>query len=140
IGGTFAWLVTRTNMPFKNFISTVFMISFIMPSWTLALAWLNFFKNEHIGGVPGIFTYLTGIVPSNFFSYGFFPIVIRLGIHYGPFAYIFIGGVLRNMDSSLEESALILNSSRWHILRKITLPMVVPGLMSTVLLVFSSAM
>lgn len=140
IGGTFAWLVTRTNMPFKNFISTVFMISFIMPSWTLALAWLNFFKNEHIGGVPGIFTYLTGIVPSNFFSYGFFPIVIVLGIHYGPFAYIFIGGVLRNMDSSLEESALILNSSRWNILKRITIPMVVPGLMSTVLLVFSSAM
>src|SRR5699024_2991745 len=38
LGGAFAWLVTRTDIRFKNFISTLFMFSFIMPSWTLAMA------------------------------------------------------------------------------------------------------
>src|SRR5699024_10838394 len=55
------------------------------------------------------------------------------------FAYIFIGGILRNMDSSMEEAALVLKSGRMQILRKITIPMVIPGVMSTILLVFSSA-
>lgn len=139
LGGSFAWLVTRTDIKFKGMISTLFMFPFIMPSWTLALVWLNFFKNSYIGGSTGLFTAVTGVETANWFAYGFFPIVIVLGIHYAPFAYIFIGGILRNMDSSLEEAALVLKSSRMQILRKITIPMIIPGVMSTVLLVFSSA-
>lgn len=139
VGGSFAWLVTRTDMKFKGVVSTLFMFPFIMPSWTLALVWLNFFKNDYIGGVTGVFTAITGYETTNWFAYGFLPIVIVLGIHYAPFAYIFIGGILRNMDSNLEEAAMILQSSRMQILRKITFPMIIPGIMSTVLLVFSSA-
>lgn len=139
LGGSLAWLVTRTNIPFKGFISTVFMFGFIMPSWTLAMAWLNFFKNSHLGGAPGIFESITGIEPADWLSYGFLPIVITLSVHYGPFAYIFIGGILRNMDSSLEESAEILQANRFQIIRRITLPMILPGLMTTFLLVFANS-
>src|SRR5699024_12405617 len=70
LGGTFAWLVTRTDIKFKGVISTLFMFPFIMPSWTLALVWLNFFKNSHIGGTTGLFTSLTGIETANWFAYG----------------------------------------------------------------------
>jgi iron(III) transport system permease protein len=63
-----------------------------------------------------------------------------MGIHYAPFAYILIGGTLRNMDANLEEAATILQASRARILRKITIPIVMPALFSTVLLVFSSTM
>lgn len=139
LGGAFAWLVTRTNIPYKSTISTMFMFSFIMPSWTLAMAWINFFKNSRIGGSTGLFTQLTGMETANWFAYGFLPIVIVLGVHYAPFAYIFIGGILRNMDSNLEEAALILKSTRWQIIRKITIPIVLPAFFSTFLLVFSSA-
>lgn len=140
LGGTFAWLVTRTDIKFKGAISTLFMFSFIMPSWTLAMAWLNFFKNSHIGGTKGLFTVLTGIETADWFAYGFLPIVLVLGIHYAPFAYILVGGILRNMDSNLEEAALILKSSRFQIMRRITIPIVIPALLSTFLLVFSSAL
>ncbi|MEG1608573.1 MAG: ABC transporter permease subunit, partial [Clostridia bacterium] len=57
-----------------------------------------------------------------------------------PFAYILIGGILRNMDANLEEAATILKASRGKIMRRITLPIVMPALISTILLVFSSAM
>lgn len=46
IGGGFAWLVTRTDMMWKNVLTKLFIFPYIMPSWTLALAWRNFFKNE----------------------------------------------------------------------------------------------
>jgi len=62
------------------------------------------------------------------------------GLHYAPFAYILIGGILRNMDANLEEAAMLLHASRWQITMKITLPIVKPALLSTFLLVFSSTM
>lgn len=140
LGGLVAWLVTRTNIRFKGVISTLFIFPYIMPSWTLAMAWLNFFKNSRVGGAPGIFTALTGIETANWFAYGPFPIIIVLGLHYAPFAYILIGGILRNMDANLEEAALILKAGRGKIMRKITIPIVLPAMLSTFLLVFSSAM
>lgn len=139
-GFLFAWMVTRTNIRYKKTISTLAMLPYIMPSWTLAMAWLNFFQNKYIGGVPGLFTALTGIKTANWFAYGLFPIVVVLGIHYAPFAYILIGGILRNMDANLEEAALLLKSSRFKIFKSITVPIVMPAILSTILLVFSSAM
>ena len=140
LGGSVAWLVTRSDLRWKSFISTAFIFPYIMPSWTLAMAWLNFFRNRLIGGAPGLFTALTGIETANWFAYGAFPIIMVLGLHYAPFAYILIGGILRNMDANLEEAAVILKAGRFKILSRITLPIVMPAVLSTFLLVFSSAM
>jgi len=139
-GGVFAWLITRSNLRWKKFLSSLCIFPYIMPSWTLALAWYNIFKNSVVGGTPGIFTALTGIQCPNWFSYGAFPISVVTGLHYSPFAYIMIGGILRNMDANLEEAAMMLNTSRRRIIQKITIPMVMPAILSTFLLVFSSAM
>lgn len=139
-GGFFAWLVTRTNMRWKKLLSALFIFPYVMPSWTLALAWYNIFKNTVVGGVPGFFMAMTGIEPANWFAYGAFPIAVVTGLHYSPFAYIMIGGILRNMDANLEEAAMMLHASQGRIMRKITIPMVLPAILSTFLLVFSSAM
>jgi len=140
LGGAVAWLVTRTNIHFKKFISVVFIFPYIMPSWTLAMAWLNFFRNRLIGGAPGLFTAITGIATPNWFAYGIFPTSIVLGLHYSPFAYILIGGILRNMDANLEEAAMILKASRAKIIARINLPIIMPAVLSTFLLVFSGSM
>lgn len=140
LGGAVAWLVTRTNIRYKKFISVVFIFPYIMPSWTLAMAWLNFFRNRLVGGAPGLFTALTGIATPNWFAYGIFPTSVVLGLHYSPFAYILIGGILRNMDANLEEAAMILKASRAKIITRINLPIIMPAILSTFLLVFSSSM
>ena len=140
-GGTVAWLVTRSNMKAKKFISAAFIFPYIMPSWTLALFWLNMFKNPNVGtGSAGFVYSLTGLCAPQWFVYGLFPLVVVSGLHYAPFAYIFIGGILRNMDANLEEAATILKSSKRRILLRITLPIVKPAILSTFLLVFASVM
>ena len=112
-----------------------------MPSWTLALVWKNVFCNSTVGtGVVGMLESLTGICVPAWVVYGIFPCSIVMGIHYAPFAYILIGGTLRNMDANLEEAATILQAGRGRILWRITIPIVMPALFSTVLLVFSSTM
>jgi len=140
LGGGFAWFVTRTNMRWKGILSSLCIFPYIMPSWTLALAWFNLFKNSLVGGSPGIISALTGIQTPNWLAYGPFPIAVVTGLHYAPFAYIMIGGILRNMDANLEEAALMLNASRFRIMYRITIPIVIPAVLSTFLLVFSSAM
>ncbi len=140
-GGVVAFLITRTDMKFKKFFSTVFIFPYIMPSWTIATFWKNFFQNPYIGSYQsGMLYWLTGICVPEKFVYGLVPCGIVLGLHYAPFAYILIGGILRNMDANLEEAATILKASRAKIIRKITLPIVMPALLSTFLLVFSSSM
>ena len=139
-GGILAFLITRTNIPFKKFVSTVFVFPYIMPSWSIAMFWTNFFENTGLSvGSKGLLESLTGICVPQALVYGFWPTAIVLGIHYAPFAYILIGGILRNMDANLEEAATILKASRFKILRRITLPIVAPALISTILLVFSSS-
>ena len=140
-GGTVAYLITRTNLRFKKFISTVFIFPYIMPQWTLALFWKNMFISTSCSpGYVGEFQAITGLASPEWMVYGMFPIALVLGLHYAPFAYILIGGILRNMDANLEEAATILNIPRWKIFTKVTIPILKPALLSTILLVFSSAM
>ena len=139
-GGVMAFLITRTNMPFKKFIGAIFIFPYIMPQWTLALFWKNFFITTDFTAFGGELQALTGIIVPQWMVYGWFPIAMVLGLHYTPFAYILIGGVLQNMDSNLEEAATILNIPRWKRFTKVTIPMLKPALFSTILLVFSSAM
>ncbi|MDE7454747.1 MAG: iron ABC transporter permease [Clostridia bacterium] len=141
-GGVVAWFVTRSNIPCKKIISTIFVFPYIMPSWSIAIFWENFFKNNAIEACRqqvGMLQGLTGICTPEWMVYGFFPCAMCLGIHYAPFAYILIGGILRNMDANLEEAATVLKASRGKILWRVTLPIVAPALISTVLLVFSSS-
>ena len=143
VGGGIAFLITRTDFPAKKFISLVFVFPYIMPSWSIAMFWENFFKNTtNLVGIQaqtGLLQAITGAAVPEAMVYGFWPCALCLGIHYAPFAYILIGGILRNMDANLEEAATILKASRFKILRKITLPIVMPALLSTVLLVFASS-
>lgn len=140
-GGTFAYLITRTNLKFKKYLSAIFIFPYIMPQWTLAVVWQNLFKSTRVtGGSDGLLASLFGINMPAWWAQGMFPSIIILAIHYAPFAYILIGSIFRNMDSNLEEAAVILNTPKWKVFTKVTLPMIYPAILSTILLVFGSAM
>ena len=140
-GGTFAFLVTRTNLKFKKYLSSIFIFPYIMPQWTLAVVWQNVFNsNAVVGTSNGLLASLAGICMPKWWCLGLFPSSVVLGLHYAPFAYILIGGIFRNMDANLEEAATILDTPKWKTMFRITLPMVKPAILSTILLVFGSAM
>lgn len=140
-GGIFAYLITRTNMKAKKYLSNIFIFPYVMPQWTLAVVWQNMFNSKLVtGGSDGLLTALTGIKMPLWWCQGLFPTALVLGIHYAAFAYILIGGIFQNMDANLEEAATILNTPKHKIFLRITLPMVQPAILSTILLVFSSAM
>ncbi len=140
-GGLVAFLVTRTNLAWKKYISSIFIFPYIMPQWTLAVVWQNLFWSVSVTGVKdGLLASLFHIYMPKWWCQGLFPSLMVLGLHYAPFAYILIGGIFRNMDANLEEAATILDTPKWKIMFRVTLPMVKPAILSTILLVFGSAM
>ena len=140
-GGVFAFLVTRTNLAWRKYLSSIFIFPYIMPQWTLAVVWQNLFNSNAVTGTSnGLLAATAGIQMPLWWCKGLFPSLVVLGLHYAPFAYILIGGIFRNMDANLEEAATILDTPKWKTMCKITLPMVKPAILSTILLVFGSSM
>ena len=140
-GGLFAFLVTRTDMKFKKYLSSIFIFPYIMPQWTLAVVWQHmFYSNKVTGTSDGLLAAIFHIYFPSWWCQGVFPSAMVLGLHYAPFAYILIGGIFKNMDANLEEAATILDTPKWKIMMKVTLPMIKPAILSTILLVFGSAM
>ncbi|MGE5623665.1 MAG: ABC transporter permease [Methanocella sp.] len=140
LGIALAWLLTRTDVPGQRWLKWLAPLPYMMPSWYLALAWIVVFKNDRIGGATGLFQHLSGAAPPDWISYGPLPIIITLGIHLYPFVYLLVSGALASVDSSLEEAALVQGASRGYILRRITLPLVMPAIFSSFILAFSRAL
>lgn len=140
IGGLMAWMVVRTDMPGRNIIHNLATIPYIMPSWTIAMAWTVIFKNRLSGGTPGLIEFLTGTPPPNWLAYGPVPIIISSGLHYYTFFFLFVSAALLSIDSSLEEAGELAGAGRWRIMRKITFPLVIPAIASGFIMTFSKTM
>lgn len=141
IGGSLAWLVVRTDMPGRKLVNQLALIPYIMPSWTLAQAWVVLFKSRAVsGGTPGVYEALVGVPPPQWVSYGPFPIMICSALHYYTFFFLFVSAALMSIDSNLEEAGELMGASRWRILRKITFPLVVPAVLSGFVMTFSKVL
>lgn len=140
LGTGLAWLVTRSDIPLKKTIAFLAIIPYMLPSWIFSLAWLTVFKNKKIGGSDGLLQSLFHINPPDWLSYGFVPVVASLTVHDSVYFYLLVGVALSTMNSQLEESAGILGANRLTIIRRITLPLVLPAILSAFILTFTKAM
>ena len=83
-GGVFAYLVTRTNMKCKKYLSAIFIFPYIMPQWTMAVVWKNLFDSNLItGGSDGLLASLFGLRMPLWWCEGLFPSAMVLSLHYG---------------------------------------------------------
>ncbi len=138
LGSILAWLMVRTDLPFKRFFSLAVIIPYMIPSWAKSQAWLTMFKTERIGGSPGFLTSL-GINVPEWLAYGPVAIIAVLTLHYYAYAYLLVSAALNSINSELEEMGEIQGAGKLMILRKITLPLVLPAMLSAVILTFSKA-
>ena len=138
IGSVLAWLMVRTDLPFKKFFSLAVIIPYMIPSWCKSQAWLTMFKTERIGGAPGFLMSLGVNVPE-WLAYGPVAIILVLSLHYYAYAYLLVSAALNSINSELEEMGEIQGAGKVMSLRKITFPLVLPAMLSAVILTFSKA-
>ena len=136
-----AWLVGRTNLYGKKFFRSLFVLTYMVPPYLGAMAWLRLLNpnvgtiNVFLRGLLGMAADATG--PLNVYSLG--GLIWVLTTFYYPYAFITISRAMEKMDPSLEEASRVSGASPLVTVFKITLPMMTPSLIAGALLVFISA-
>ena len=148
LGSILAWLMVRSDLPFKPFFSLAVIIPYMIPSWVKSQAWLSMFKTPRVGGAPGFIAALmmnAGVSTERIeailspIAYGRLAIIIVLTLHYYAYTYLLVSAALNSINSELEEMGEIQGAGKATILRKITFPLVLPAMLSAVILTFSKA-
>jgi len=133
-----AWLVGRTNMYGKKFFRTLFVMTYMVPPYVGAMAWLRLL-NPRVGNLNVFIMNLLRLESPPFNIYSIGGLVWVLTTFYYPYAFITISRAMEKMDPSLEEASRISGSSPFKTLATITMPMMAPSIVAAALLVFVSA-
>ncbi|HPQ91911.1 MAG TPA: iron ABC transporter permease [Mesotoga prima] len=129
VGYLFAYTLNRTDIPLKGFFRTVAVLPIVFPPFIGALSIIMLF------GFNGIITAgIFGI--RNFPVYGLWGLMMAQVVCFFPVAFITLDGVIGTISPTLEDAAFNLGANRWQAFRKVILPMSVPGIASTMLVLF----
>jgi iron(III) transport system permease protein len=137
-GAVLAYVQVRTDVPFKGLLFAASLVPLIVPGILYAASWI-FLGDPNIGLLNTlVFQPLFGVSPINVFT--LWGIIWVEGLHLAPVAFLLMVAAFRAMDPSLEESAAMSGASRLTALRRITVPMLRPALISAALLMFVQAL
>jgi len=139
VGTFFAWLVTRTDLPYKSFMKSMFLVPFMLPSFIGALAW-KMLLSPNAGFINKFFMNNFGFDGPIFNIYSYLGIILVEVMYLFPFVFIQVCGALERMDPTLEESARISGAGLFTITRRITIPLVLPSILSGALLIMLYSM
>jgi iron(III) transport system permease protein len=135
-----AWLVERTDMPFKEYAYIAIFLPMAMPGFITAFGW-TFLLNPSNGIINVIVRDLFDLDldygPFNAYSVG--GMILVAGLSIGPTMFIMLSSVMRNLDPSLEDSAYASGASNTAVMRRVVLPLMRPGLLSIFIYFFVSA-
>ncbi|MFB8188731.1 ABC transporter permease [Microbacterium sp. NPDC055988] len=130
-----AWVTVRTDAPWRRLISVLVIVPYIIPPIVKAQAYLLMLSPE-----SGVLNQMLRLLP--FASdvpidpYAFPTMIFIQALTNVTFPYLMIVPILTNMDGSLEESARVSGASWPQTLRRVTLPMLWPGLLGVTVLTF----
>ena len=136
-----AWLVGRTNLYGRKFFRALFVLTYMVPPYVGAMAWLRLL-NPNVGTVNQWLRALLRLsdAPGPLNVYSLPGMIWVLTSFYYPYAFITISRAMEKMDPSLEEASRVSGASPLKTVFTVTLPMMLPSLISGALLVFVSAM
>ena len=133
-----AWLVGRTDMYGRRFFRTLFVMTYMVPPYVGAMAWLRLL-NPRVGTLNVLIADIFGLSENPFNIYTIGGLVWVLTTFYYPYAFITISRAMEKMDPSLEEASKISGASPLKTVMTVTFPIMLPSIVAAGLLVFISA-
>jgi iron(III) transport system permease protein len=135
VGSAFAWLITRTNVPFARTLETFVIAPLFISPFIGAIAW-GLLGSSRVGFINAAARAVFG-TDGSFINIESVPGMIWvMAVYYIPYGYLFVSGALRNMDPSLEESSAMNGAHTIRTALRITLPLVRPAILSAMFFVF----
>jgi iron(III) transport system permease protein len=134
-GFVMAWILTRTNVPGRDLFEQLMAVPYYLTPLLGALAW-SLLGSPESGFVNQIWRGLGGnghLVDINT-AYG---IAWVMALFEGSVAFVMIAAVMKSMDPALEEASQIMGASRIRTMLRITLPLVLPGVLGAAIFVFA---
>lgn len=135
LGAAVAWGVERTDMPMRGLFHTLALLTFALPGLLTTMAW-TLVLSPNVGWVNAIAKTYLGFTTAPFNVYSMTGMMWVLATHYFPLAYLLLAPSFRAIDTRMEEAALTSGARQWQVIRRVTLPMMRPAILSTLLLLF----
>src|SRR5690348_384764 len=135
IGFSLAWILTRTNVPGREFLERLMELPYYMTPLVGALAW-SVIAGPKSGFINQLWKAIGGkadLVD----VYGHFGIACVMALFEGTVAFVMISASMKSMDPALEESARVIGASKLRTMLTVTLPLVMPGVLGATLFVFA---
>ena len=136
VGVPIAYLMTRYNVWMKKYIHIFIIMSLMSPPFIGAYSWIMLFGRA--GVVTSFFDDVLGIaLPS---IYGKLGIILVFTLKLFPYVYLYTSGAMGSIDSSLEEAAENLGSSKLRRLFTVTIPVIIPSIAAGAIMVFMTSL
>jgi iron(III) transport system permease protein len=134
LGFSLAWVVSRTDMPGRRWLEILNLVPFFLSPYVGAVAWI-YLAAPNSGMLPNLITATFGGAGfPQIYSVG--GVIWVLMLFYTPYVYLFVIAPMRQMDAALEDAARVHGASFGYTLRHITIPLLLPALLSGALVVF----
>ena len=135
IGFVMAWILARTNVPGRRAFEQLMAVPYYLTPLLGALAW-SMLGSPESGFINQVWRALGGsdhLIDINT-PYG---IAWVMALFEGSVAFVMIAAVMKSMDPSLEEASQVIGASRLRTMLRVTLPLVVPGVLGAGIFVFA---
>ncbi len=133
-GVTLAWIVERTNAPLRNFAFVVAIITAGIPPILYAMTWV-FLLNPRTGVFNIPFTQWMGWREGIFDPHTLGTLIVVESFRLTPTIFLMTVGLFRSMDPALEEAAAASGANTFTTMRRVTLPVMLPGLLGVTIFV-----
>ncbi len=134
LGVPLAWLLARVDFPGRRLARALITVPLVLPPVVGGLALLLLLGRR---GIVGQWLYKWFDVTIPFTTTA---VVIAEAFVAMPFLVIAVEGALRGADDRYEEAAATLGASRWTTFRRVTLPLVAPGIAAGSVLCWARAL
>lgn len=136
LGSLQAILLSRTNMPGRRLIGTVVLWPLFISPLVIAFGWNILYGRA--GYATSFFTMIMGFVPWN--TETIFGMALIAGILNAPITFLYCKGAMALSDSSVEKAAKVCGARPMTILRRVTLPLLLPSIVISGAINFTSAL
>lgn len=134
-----AWMVERTNLPFKIWVYAGVPMTLAMPGMLQAMAWV-LLGSPRIGFINKALMDVFGLTAAPLDIYGLPGMIFIEGLRTVPTAFLMLVPLMRSMDPSLEEAAATSGARPSSTMRKVTLRLMLPGLLAVTIYQFTGAL
>ncbi|MFQ5682831.1 MAG: ABC transporter permease [Candidatus Binatia bacterium] len=135
LGSIFAWLVERTNMPFRNVTYALLFAPVAIPGLVFAISYILLLSPD-IGILNKVLMGVFGLKEAPFNVYTLPGLIFVEGLRLTPGSFLMMAAVLKSMDPSLEEAAFTTGTGVFQTARLITAPLMLPGILAAFIYYF----